>query len=155
MIINKIISQIDLSAMRAKNKSIVFTNGCFDIIHAGHVQYLEQAKQLGDILIVGLNSDASVKRLKGADRPVNTEQDRAMVLAALESIDFVVVFTEDTPYELIKLIQPDVLVKGGDWAEDSIVGADLVKAKGGKVMSLPFKEGLSSTKIIAAISKEI
>lgn len=155
MIINKIKNLNDLLKVITKNKTMVFTNGCFDIIHAGHVQYLEQAKQLGDILVVGLNSDASVKRLKGANRPINNEDDRAIVLAALESVDYVVLFIEDTPYELIKALQPDVLVKGGDWTADKIVGADIVKAKGGTVLSLPFKDGLSSTNIINVISKEI
>jgi rfaE bifunctional protein nucleotidyltransferase chain/domain len=134
-------------------KTIVFTNGCFDIIHAGHVQYLEQAKALGDNLIVGLNSDASVKRLKGETRPVNGQQNRAIVLAALSSVDYVIVFDEETPYELIKAIQPDVLVKGGDWTEDRIVGADIVQAKGGKVISLPFVEGQSTTRIIETMKK--
>lgn len=132
---------------------LVFTNGCFDILHAGHVLYLEQAKALGDILIVGLNSDASVKRLKGESRPVNSQQNRSIVLAALAAVDYVIVFDEETPYELIKAIQPDVLVKGGDWSEDSIVGADIVKAKGGEVISLPFWEGLSTTNILKAMDK--
>jgi rfaE bifunctional protein nucleotidyltransferase chain/domain len=148
MSINKIIDRNDIKSIHTSGKTIVFTNGCFDIIHAGHVQYLEQAKALGDILVVGLNSDASVKRLKGKTRPVNSEKDRAIVLAGLESVSSVVIFEEDTPYELIKLIQPDILVKGGDWKEDSIIGAAIVKAKGGKVISLPFWEGLSTTNII-------
>ena len=155
MLINKLINPSDIQKVVKQTQKVVFTNGCFDILHAGHVQYLEQAKQLGDILIVGLNSDASVKRLKGSSRPINNEQDRAMVLAALEAVDYVIIFSEDTPYELISQLQPDVLVKGGDWTEDKIVGADIVKAKGGAVYSLPFKEGLSSTKIIEAISKDI
>jgi len=155
MITDKIITPKDIPDVIAQNKIIVFTNGCFDIIHAGHVQYLEQAKQLGEILIIGLNSDASVKRLKGSNRPINNELDRAVVMAALAAVDYVIVFTEDTPYELVKLIQPDVLVKGGDWAVDNIVGADIVFAKSGKVLSLPYKEGLSSTNLIKAMGREI
>ncbi len=148
MSINKIIDWQEIPVIKALEQSIVFTNGCFDIIHAGHVQYLEQAKQLGDILVVGLNSDESVKRLKGSSRPINSEGNRALVLAALQSVDYVIIFEEDTPYELIEAIQPDVLVKGGDWKEADIVGSDIVKAKGGKVISLPFREGLSTTNII-------
>jgi len=134
--------------LRKQNKKIVFTNGCFDIIHAGHVQYLQEAKALGDILIIGLNSDASVKRLKGAERPVNNQNDRAIVLSALKSVDYIVVFDEDTPYDLIKQIKPDILVKGGDWPENKIVGHDIVKANGGIVKSLSFRPGNSSTSII-------
>ena len=137
-----------LSIWRFQNKKIVFTNGCFDIIHAGHVQYLQEAKALGDILIIGLNSDASVKRLKGAERPVNNQNDRAIVLSALKSVDYIVVFDEDTPYDLIKQIKPDILVKGGDWPENKIVGHDIVKANGGIVKSLSFRPGNSSTSII-------
>jgi len=148
MSINKIIDWQEIPVIKALEQSIVFTNGCFDIIHAGHVQYLQQAKQLGDILVVGLNSDESVKRLKGSSRPINSEGNRALVLAALQSVDYVIIFEEDTPYELIEAIQPDVLVKGGDWKEADIVGSDIVKAKGGKVISLPFREGLSTTNII-------
>ncbi|RLC51470.1 MAG: D-glycero-beta-D-manno-heptose 1-phosphate adenylyltransferase [Candidatus Cloacimonadota bacterium] len=134
--------------LRKQNKKIVFTNGCFDIIHAGHVQYLQEAKALGDILVIGLNSDASVKRLKGAERPVNNQNDRAIVLSALKSVDYIVVFDEDTPYDLIKQIKPDILVKGGDWPENKIVGHDIVKANGGIVKSLSFRPGNSSTSII-------
>lgn len=137
--------------LRGKEATIVFTNGCFDILHAGHAQYLEQAKALGDILIVGLNSDASVKRLKGPERPVVSEQDRAFLIAALECVDFVVVFEEDTPFELIRVLRPDVLVKGGDWPVERIVGSDLVTATGGRVISLPFKEGLSTTELVRRI----
>lgn len=150
---SKIVDWSDIPFIRQAGGKIVFTNGCFDIIHAGHVQYLEQAKALGDNLIVGLNSDASVKRLKGETRPVNGQQNRAIVLAALSSVDYVIVFDEETPYELIKAIQPDVLVKGGDWTEDRIVGADIVQAKGGKVISLPFVEGQSTTRIIETMKK--
>lgn len=154
MSINKIIDWQEIPAIKASGHSIVFTNGCFDIIHAGHVQYLEQAQQLGDILVVGLNSDASVRRLKGSSRPINSEENRALVLAALQSVDYVIIFEEDTPYELIEAIQPDVLVKGGDWKETEIVGSDIVKAKGGKVISLPFREGLSTTNMIEKMRTE-
>ncbi|MCK9557407.1 MAG: D-glycero-beta-D-manno-heptose 1-phosphate adenylyltransferase [Candidatus Cloacimonetes bacterium] len=133
---------------RQAGKKLVFTNGCFDILHAGHVRYLREAKALGDILIVGLNSDASVRRLKGNSRPVNNQIDRAIVLAGLSAVDFICVFDEDTPYELIKALEPNVLVKGGDWRPDQIVGADIVLTSGGIVKSLNFVEGLSSTNII-------
>ena len=132
-----------LASYREKGLRIVFTNGCFDILHAGHVRYLREAKALGDILVVGLNSDASVSRLKPG-RPVNGENQRAEVLSALEMIDFVVLFSEDTPYELIRSLKPDVLVKGGDWKIQDIVGSDIVP----EVRSLPFIEGMSSTAII-------
>jgi len=133
---------------RQAGKKLVFTNGCFDILHAGHVRYLREAKALGDILIVGLNSDASVRRLKGNSRPVNNQIDRAIVLSGLSAVDFICVFDEDTPYELIKALEPNVLVKGGDWRPDQIVGADIVLTSGGIVKSLNFVEGLSSTNII-------
>lgn len=138
-----------LAALRASGKVVVFTNGCFDILHAGHVRYLARAKQLGDVLVVGVNSDRSVKRLgKGAGRPINPEADRAEVLAALEMIDYVTIFDQDTPRELIGALEPDVLVKGGDWPVQQIVGADLVRARGGRVRSLPFEKGYSTTKIL-------
>lgn len=130
--------------MRPKSR-IVFTNGCFDIIHAGHVQYLSQAKALGDVLIVGLNSDDSVHRLKGPTRPINSEEDRATVLGALKPVDYVVIFDEDTPFELIKAIQPNILVKGGDYKIEDIVGADIVD----ETIVLPFLEGRSTTKTIS------
>ncbi len=131
---------------KASNKRIVFTNGCFDIIHKGHVRYLRQAKSLGDILIVGLNSDGSVKRIKPG-RPINPEDDRAEVLSSLEMVDYVVIFEEDTPYELIKFLRPHILVKGGDWKVDDIIGSDLVE----KTVSLPYVEGVSTTEIIKKI----
>ena len=145
-----------LSKLR-HNKKVVFTNGCFDIIHAGHVQYLQQAKELGDILIVGLNSDDSVKRLKGSSRPINNQQDRKIVLEALRSVDYVLIFEEDTPYNLINQIKPDVLVKGGDWKVEQIVGSDIVLENGGEVKSLLFIDGASTTSIIEKIlsKKEI
>lgn len=139
--------------LRADNKKIVFTNGCFDIIHAGHILYLEEARSLGDVLVIGLNSDKSVKRLKGKDRPINSVEDRALVLSALSMVDYVVVFEEDTPYKLIKNIKPDILVKGGDWSVEDIIGADIVLATGGVVKSLSYKEGRSSSEIISKMRK--
>ncbi|MBC8382242.1 MAG: D-glycero-beta-D-manno-heptose 1-phosphate adenylyltransferase [Candidatus Cloacimonetes bacterium] len=133
------------------DRKIVFTNGCFDIIHRGHIEYLNKAKKLGDILIIGLNSDDSVRRLKGVNRPINYEQDRAVVLDNLKQVDYVCIFDEDTPYELIKIIQPDILVKGGDWAVRDIVGSDIVLALGGEVKSMHFIEGKSTTDIIEKI----
>jgi len=127
---------------------VVFTNGCFDILHRGHITYLAQARQMGDLLVVGLNSDASVRRLKGPARPVNDEQSRALLLAALEMVDYVVLFEEDTPYNLILKVKPDLLVKGGDYAIDNIVGADFVKQRGGEVRTIPFVQGFSSSSII-------
>lgn len=135
-----------LAPMREQGRSVVFTNGCFDILHPGHVDLLRRAKEQGDILVLGLNSDASVRRQgKGGDRPFNTFAARAFVLAHLASVDFVVEFDEDTPLALITAIRPDVLVKGGDWRIDSIVGKDVVESGGGKVLSLPLIEGFSTT----------
>lgn len=136
-----------------KDKKIVFTNGCFDILHRGHVTYLAEARKLGDLLIIGLNSDASVKRLKGEDRPINNEEDRKYVLSQLKSVDFVEIFTEDTPLNLIQYIQPKVLVKGGDWKIDQIVGGKEVLASGGDVFSLNFVDGYSTTSTIHKIQK--
>lgn len=134
-----------------KDKKIVFTNGCFDILHIGHVRYLQEAAKLGDILVMGLNSDASVRRLKGPERPVNNEMDRAELLCALGFVDYVVIFEEDTPLELIKKIQPDVLVKGGDYSNEYVVGTNEVEARGGKLILIPFVEGKSTTNIIEKI----
>ena len=134
-----------------KGKKIVFTNGCFDILHRGHVTYLNQAKSLGDLLVMGMNSDASVKRLKGPERPINKELDRKFVLENLKSVDFVEIFTEDTPLELIKLVKPSILVKGGDWTIDKIVGGKEVISWGGEVFSLSFVDGYSTTGIIQKI----
>jgi len=137
---------------RMKGDRIVFTNGCFDILHRGHVEYLQEAAALGDRLIIGLNSDASVRRLgKAADRPLNDEQSRAKVLSALRLVDAVVIFDRDTPLELIQAIAPEVLVKGGDWKEDQIVGAEVVKARGGEVRSLKLVDGFSTTALIEKI----
>jgi D-beta-D-heptose 7-phosphate kinase/D-beta-D-heptose 1-phosphate adenosyltransferase len=143
-----------LRLLRRQGKRIAFTNGCFDLIHPGHVRYLRAAKKLGDVLVVGLNSDASVRRLKGPGRPLVPQRDRCEVMAALEMVDFVTVFSEDTPYRLIKQLQPDVLVKGGDWAPDQIVGADIVRAHGGTVRSLPFASGYSTTGLVERIGKQ-
>ncbi len=139
---------------RLKSDRIVFTNGGFDILHAGHVTYLEAAAALGHRLIVGINSDASVKRLgKGEERPLNPETDRARVIAALRFVDAVVVFDQDTPMELIQALGPNVLAKGGDWALDKIVGGEYVKQYGGQVISIPLVEGLSTTALIDKIRK--
>lgn len=138
---------------RFKGKKVVFTNGCFDILHKGHVQYLAKAADLGDYFILGLNSDRSVKALKGESRPVNNEVDRALVLSALHFIDAIVIFDEDTPENLIKQVNPDVLVKGGDWKPDQIVGADFVKSKGGEVMVIDFVDGYSTTSTIEKIKE--
>jgi D-glycero-beta-D-manno-heptose 1-phosphate adenylyltransferase len=132
---------------KSQGERVVFTNGCFDILHYGHIHYLAEARDLGHRLMVGVNADASVRRLKGQTRPIQDEQTRLHVLASLACVDAVVLFEEDTPYDLITSIQPDILVKGGDWATDQIVGADFVLAKGGEVHSLPYVEGFSTTKI--------
>lgn len=151
----RVLSPATLSLLaRASGKKIVFTNGCFDILHRGHVAYLNQARALGDFLIIGVNSDDSVKRLKGPTRPINTEADRAYVLAQLRAVDAVEVFTEDTPLELIKAIRPHVLVKGGDWKVDQIVGGREVLGWGGEVLSLSFVDGYSTTSVIKKIQAE-
>ena len=147
---NKILGRHEAHRL-ADRGGLVFTNGCFDILHPGHVDYLQRARDLGERLVVGLNSDASVRRLKGPTRPVNDEASRALVLAALACVDHVVVFEEDTPYELIRAVAPDVLVKGGDWSVDRIVGRDLVEARGGRVLSIPLLPGHSTTAIIDRI----
>jgi D-glycero-beta-D-manno-heptose 1-phosphate adenylyltransferase len=141
-----------LAVWRFKDQRIVFTNGCFDIIHRGHVEYLAKAASLGDQLIIGLNTDASVKRLKGTTRPVQDENTRALVLAAFGFVSKVVLFDEDTPYELIKLIQPKVLVKGGDYKASDIVGYDIVTSNGGSVETIDLVEGHSTTKLINKMS---
>lgn len=138
-----------VNSRKLNGRRIVFTNGCFDILHPGHVDYLTQARDLGDILVLGLNSDDSVKRQnKGPDRPINTQEARAKVLAGLGCVDAIVYFNEDTPLELIKKVQPDFLVKGGDWKLEQIVGHDIVTAKGGKVLTIPFLEGFSTTGLV-------
>jgi D-beta-D-heptose 7-phosphate kinase/D-beta-D-heptose 1-phosphate adenosyltransferase len=140
-------------ALQRAGRTVVFTNGCFDLLHLGHVRYLEAARKLGDVLVVGVNSDASVRRLKGPQRPLVGEKDRAQVLAALAAVDWVTIFSEDTPYELIAALRPDVLVKGGDWQVADIVGADLVRAYGGRVRSLPYLPGYSTTALVRRIAK--
>jgi D-beta-D-heptose 7-phosphate kinase/D-beta-D-heptose 1-phosphate adenosyltransferase len=137
--------------LRLAGKTLVFTNGCFDILHVGHVRSLEIARKLGDVLIVGVNSDASVRRLKGAARPINTEEDRAAVLSALKSVDYTTIFDQDTPLELITELVPDVLAKGGDYTIETIVGADIVQNAGGTVVVIPLVAGKSTTKIVRKI----
>lgn len=154
----KIVSQDQalkaLRIYREKNKKIVFTNGCFDILHSGHIDYLSQARDLGDILVLGLNTDQSVKRLnKGLNRPINDEKSRAYVLAGLASVDLIVFFDEETPYNLIKLLQPNVLVKGNDYELEKIIGVDILKENGGKVITIPFLVGYSTTSLIKKIIK--
>jgi rfaE bifunctional protein nucleotidyltransferase chain/domain len=144
-----------LAEDRRDGRTIVFTNGCFDLLHAGHVRSLRDARRLGDRLVVGLNSDASVRRLgKASDRPIVGEADRAEMLAALEMVDYVSIFEEDTPLELIRATQPDVLAKGGDWRDDAIVGSDLVRSRGGRVERLSYHPGLSTTEILWRIRGE-
>jgi rfaE bifunctional protein nucleotidyltransferase chain/domain len=136
------------------NGKVVFTNGCFDILHIGHLRYLEEAKKLGDILVVGVNSDNSVKRLKGEKRPINKLNERMEMLAGLKPVDYVTYFEEDTPYNLIKLLVPDILVKGGDWKVDEIVGSDIVLDNGGEVFSLNFEENFATTNIIEEVIRK-
>jgi rfaE bifunctional protein nucleotidyltransferase chain/domain len=138
---------------REKGQIMVFTNGCFDILHVGHIHYLSSARSLGDFLVVGLNSDESVKKIKGSLRPINSEKERAYALSALECVDYIVFFDEETPEKLIKELKPDILVKGADWEEEKIVGATFVKSYGGKVERIPFKFDVSTTKIIEKILK--
>ena len=153
----RVLSQPDAAAYadraRARGQRVVFTNGVFDLLHPGHVRYLQDARRLGDLLIVGLNADESVRRNKGPARPINSESERAEVLAALTCVDAVVIFVEDTPADIIRLIQPDVLVKGADWAEDKIVGRDTVEARGGRVVRVPVEQGYSTTAIIEKVVK--
>ncbi len=153
----KVLSLAALSRVLARDRrarrKVVFTNGCFDILHVGHVRYLANARSLGDRLVVAVNADASVRRLKGPDRPVNSQKDRAEVLASLASVDYVAVFMEDTPEKTIKVLRPDWLVKGGDWKKKDIVGSDFVESYGGKVRSLPFVEGRSTTGIFEKVRR--
>lgn len=149
---NKIVSvdalQRFLSLCRLQSKKIVFTNGCFDILHKGHADYLAKAKSLGDVLVVGLNSDNSVTKLKGKNRPINLQDARAFLLASLHVVDAVVIFSDDTPYNLIKKVNPDVLVKGADYKPEDIVGYDIVKTNGGTIATVEFLPGYSTTTII-------
>jgi rfaE bifunctional protein nucleotidyltransferase chain/domain len=137
-----------IDKLKSDGKKIVFTNGCFDIIHAGHIRYLKDAKALGDVLFVGLNSDMSVSKIKPA-RPINSQNQRAEVLSSLEMVDYVTIFEEKTPYELIKLVEPDVLVKGGDWKKEEIIGSDIAK----ETLSLPYIKGISTSDIIEKIKR--
>lgn len=151
-----------LNLERFYNKKIVFTNGCFDILHRGHVEYLTKARDLGNVLVLGLNTDASVKRLnKSPERPINNQETRSLIIAALECVDYVVLFDEETPYELIKLVQPDVLVKGSDYdpnetnksSKKYVVGSDIVKARGGQTITIDLTEGFSTTSLIEKLKK--
>ena len=137
-----------LKRLRAQHKRIVFTNGCFDILHAGHIDYLTRARRLGDALVIGLNSDRSVKRIKGPGRPVNRQADRARVMAALGCVDLVTIFDESTPERLIRQVRPDILVKGGDWKVRDIVGGEFVRERGGRVVSVPYLKGYSTTGLL-------
>lgn len=139
--------------LKTKGKRIVFTNGCFDLLHIGHINYLEKARSLGDILVVGLNSDLSVQAIKGPLRPILPQEERAEILSGLWCVDYVTLFDEPTPLELISSLQPHILVKGGDWAKENIVGKEVVEGSGGEVVILPFVEGSSSTNIIETILK--
>jgi len=140
-----------IKSLKAKGKRIVFTNGCFDILHVGHVDYLSKARKLGDILVVGLNSDNSVRKIKGLGRPINKELDRAKILSSLYFVDYVTIFDESTPEKLIKQLKPNVLVKGGDWKKDDIVGGNFVASIGGRVATIPFVNGYSTTYLIKKI----
>ncbi len=146
--------ELYLKNLNSENKKVVFTNGCFDIIHRGHVDYLAKAASFGDVLLIGVNTNNSVKRIKGNTRPIQDEYSRALILAAFSFVDIVILFDEDTPYELIKKIQPDILVKGSDYKAEDIVGYDILKAKGGKVITIDFVEGFSTSLIINKIKKE-
>lgn len=139
--------------LRTAGKTVVFTNGVFDLIHPGHVRYLQQARTLGDALIVGMNSDRSVRAIKGPERPITPERERAEILAALACVDAAVIFDEDTPHDLIAALQPDVLVKGADWAADAIVGRDIVEAHGGNVVRIAIAPGHSTTEVLEKIRK--
>lgn len=153
---NKIISLaafVQLQKTILADKSIVFTNGCFDILHPGHTDYLQKAKSLGDILVLGLNADESIVRLKGPSRPIQTLKARALVLSALAAVDYIISFEDDTPLHLIETIQPNILVKGGDYTEENIVGATEVKATGGRVEIIPFLPGYSTSSIVEKIKK--
>jgi len=140
-----------IAAWRAAGNRIVFTNGVFDLLHRGHVEYLEEARALGDRLVVGINTDFSVRRLKGAERPIVGERDRRDLVAALRCVDLAVLFGEETPARLIEEVAPDVLVKGGDWAVERIVGRESVEARGGRVLSIPLREGASTTNLVERI----
>jgi D-beta-D-heptose 7-phosphate kinase/D-beta-D-heptose 1-phosphate adenosyltransferase len=141
----------ELAWRRKQNETVVFTNGCFDVVHRGHIEYLKFTKQQGDIVVLGLNSDSSVRAIKGPDRPINNEHDRAAVLAALETVDYITIFDDPAPIDLIMKVRPDVLVKGEDWAEKGVVGREFVESYGGRVMLAPLLKGRSSTATIEKI----
>lgn len=143
-----------LNSLKRKHKKIVFTNGCFDLLHVGHVRYLKEAKALGDILVLALNTDESVQKIKGPTRPIVSLKERAEVMAALECVDYVTYFNEDTPFKIISLLKPNILVKGGDWKVDQIVGADVVLKNGGKVKSIRYHPGKSTTNLIQKIIRD-
>ena len=139
--------------VQARGETVVFTNGVFDLLHPGHVRYLQDARRLGDVLIVGVNSDRSVRANKGPERPVTPESERAEILLALECVDAVAIFDEDTPAEIVKRLHPDVLVKGADWGPDNIIGRDTVEARGGRVVRMPLLEGYSTTELLQRVRK--
>jgi D-beta-D-heptose 7-phosphate kinase/D-beta-D-heptose 1-phosphate adenosyltransferase len=153
----KIRTKVDLHRiaenLKKKGKRIVFTNGCFDLLHIGHIRYLEKAKTLGDILVVGVNSDRSVRKLKGPQRPILPQEERAEILSGLGCVDYITVFDEQTPLELISSLQPRILVKGGDWTKETTVGKEVVERSGGEVVILPFEEGASTSNLIETILK--
>lgn len=155
-IVKKIVSLDQLlpvvEKIKGQNKTIVFTNGCFDIIHRGHIEYLAKASDYGDVFIIGLNTDNSVRKLKGENRPVNNEEARAIVLASMQFVTHIVLFDEETPYNLIQAIKPNVLIKGGDYKPENIVGYDIVMKSGGEIVTIPFVEGFSTTSLIHKIS---
>jgi D-beta-D-heptose 7-phosphate kinase/D-beta-D-heptose 1-phosphate adenosyltransferase len=142
-----------ISKLKSEGRKVVFTNGCFDILHVGHIAYLKKARKLGNALVIGLNSDSSVRAIKGKDRPINREADRATVLSALYFVDYITIFSDPTPEKLIKALKPDILVKGADWKVRDIVGADFVRSYGGKVKRIPFVKGYSTTSVLNKIGK--
>ena len=150
-IVNREQLKKELDRLRGKGKRIVFTNGCFDILHVGHARYLKEAKKTGDVLVLALNSDASVRAIKGETRPLIPEEERAYMVASLEAVDYVTIFSETTPLELINYLMPDVLVKGGDWAEEQVVGRESIRKWGGKVVIIPEIKGASTTNIVEKI----
>lgn len=152
-ILNREKLENQLAYWRFKDQKIVFTNGCFDLLHLGHIDYLSKAKDLGDVLIIGVNTDDSVRRLKGESRPITDDNSRSSIIASLQFVNAVVLFDEDTPYELIKQVQPDVLVKGSDYKAEDIVGYDIVKDKGGEIVTIDFLEGYATTTIEDKIKK--
>lgn len=153
IIINRPLLVKEIKALKKAGKKIVFTNGCYDLLHGGHVRFLSKARKLGDVLVLALNSDASVRRIKGPKRPITPQSERLELMSYLESVDIVTLFNENDPYNIISDIVPDLLVKGGDWGLDKIIGADIVKANGGKVKNIKYEKGKSTTNIIKKILK--